>query len=196
MPKLRQIIPILNTTIKAGGFTAKRFQKGSFDGIAELIKRGEGEEEQKFPVLVANDGICTDVGINDTKPFQVYHRILSLNGTDPEDGNNFGDQLTVAEEASMRLVVIGDRNRLELAPEDIMAGINLWLPRDLASSVAKSLDLESVQIIPGAINLNMQEVFEEEYPGTAFNLPPNSIMAYMDYQIISEYNKNCFSICP
>jgi hypothetical protein len=195
MPKLRVIIPMLNTVIKDGAFTAKRFQAGSFDGIAELIKRtADGEADQKLPALVANDGTCTEVGINDTKPFQVYHRIIDMQASDPDE-NNFGDQLTVQEITNMRIVVMGDRNRLLLSPEDIMGAINLWIPRALSSAEAKALGLESIQIIPGEINLNMEEVFDDEYPGTDFNLPPNHIMAFMNYQVIIEYNQKCFSLC-
>jgi hypothetical protein len=190
MAREHEIVTFINSELVARQFNAARFQKGSIDAIAELI---EVDEETK-PCIVDQYGDATYMGIDDTKPFQVYHRVIS---PDAEwDGEqDFGDLKNIKETTTMLMVVMGDRNRLQLTAEDIKTGIVAALPLELPTSTLNSLGLKKANIIPGQFNWDKGEVYRGEFNLKENLLKTNTIMFSFSYTIETVYDQSCFTIC-
>jgi hypothetical protein len=191
MAKEHEIVTFINSELVANHFGSKRFQKGSFDGIAELII---DDAEETKPCTVDRYGDATYLGIDDTKPFQVYHRVIR---PDAEwDGEqDFGDLKNIKETSEMLMVVMGDRARLQLTAEDIKTGIVAALPLELPKSTLNSLGLKKANIIPGQFNWDKAEVYKGEFNLKETMLKTNTIMFSFSYQIETVYDQSCFTIC-
>lgn len=191
MAKEHQIVSYINTRLKALQFGAGRFQKGIFSGIAELLETDEGEAK---PGLVENDGDARYIGIDDTYPIQVYHRVIRP-GAEWNVESDFGDLRNIVETTNMLMVVIGDRNRLKLTAEDIKTGIVAALPLEIPDSELNSLGLKSANIIPGEFNWNKYEVYRSEFNLRDPALKTNTIMFSLSYQIETVYGQSCYTLC-
>lgn len=190
MAKEHEIVDYINSEIQENQFSAARFQAGSFDGIAELIRT----DSETKPGIVDHYGDVTYCGIDDTKPFQVYHRVIT-----PEAEWNieedFGDKKNIRENTNMLMVVIGDRRRLQLTAEQIKTGIAAALPLELPDSELISLGLKSANILPGSFNWNREEVYRGEYNLREIMLNTNTIMFSLAYVIETVYDQTCFTLC-
>lgn len=191
MAKEHEIVSYINTELDRLQFGSKRFQKGSMDGIAELITTGEKETK---PGVIDNYGDVTYVGIDDTKPFQIYHRIIQPDA-EWNIEEDFGSSRNLRETTSMLMVVIGDRNRLQLTAEDIKTGIAAALPLELPKSQLTTLGLKSANIIPGSFNWDRQAVYSSEFNLNETILNTNTIMFSLSYQIETVYDQTCFTLC-
>ncbi len=199
MPKTREICNIINQALQAGNFASRRFQQGNWALVANLLSKIEqtegAEKEIKQPAIVDNEGEGVDVSFNDTYPIQFYHRILNIT---PEDDLNetFGNPgTTIKETSDMVLICMGDRNKLKVVLEDILSAIWADIPRELKHSDLQSLTLQSVNIIPGEINNNSQEIFNQEFVNVDYALAPENFMCALKYKIVTLYSKNCFQLC-
>lgn len=190
MAKEHGVVTYINAQLVANQFSAGRFKKGSFDGIAELI---EDEEETK-PCAVDRFGDATYLGIDDTKPFQVYHRVLRP-AAEWNLEQDFGNLKNIKETTNMLMVVMGNRNQLQLTAEDIKTGIVAALPLELPTSELNSLGLKTANIIPGDFNWNRSEVYRGEFNLKETKLNTNTIMFSFTYQIETVYDQSCFTLC-
>jgi hypothetical protein len=191
MAKEHQIVSYINSELSANQFNSSRFQKGSIDAIAELILTDEGETK---PAIVDRFGECTYVGIDDTKPFQIYHRVLSPS-TEWDLESDFGNLKNIKEKTDMLMVVMGDRNRLQLTAEDIKTGIVAALPLEIPDSELNSLGLKKANIIPGVFNWDKRDVYNREFTLQENMLKTNSIMFSFSYQIETVIDQSCFTLC-
>lgn len=189
MAKESEIVDIINTRLK-NQFSAKRFQKGSFDGIAELIRTSTGEIK---PSIVDNFGECRTVTIDDTKPFQLYHRLI--NSTFEVSEEDYGEIDTVNQRSNFILVVIGDKTKLQLNKEDIISGIAAGFPLSLPKDQLTFLNLMSYDLIAGDFNVDREAVWRTEY-NTDFKLKPAYFMFTFSYSIVTTFRQSCFIICP
>lgn len=191
MAKEHEIVDFINTSLKARQFKASRFQKGRFSGIAELFKTEEGEFK---PGTCDNYGDVTYVGIDDTYPFQVYHRVIQPNAAENIE-QAFGDRKEIKETTNMLMVVIGDRARLQLTAEDIKTGIAASLPLELPDNELNNLGLQQANILPGSFNWNRFDVYRNEFNLKESFFNTNTIIFSFSYQIESVYDQTCLSIC-
>lgn len=192
MAKLHQIIAQINTDLKGGQFSSKKFQKGRFSGIAELITKMDDEKEQTIPGIVDNDGDVTSLAMDDIYTFELYHRHLSSTVTEVEE--DFGDRTLREETANMILVVMGDRERLKLTKEDIITGINLGMPVELGQTFLTNNSLVGVNIIQGEFNLDKEDVWTTEF-STDVMVKPQSIIFSLNYQVVTKTWTSCLEIC-
>lgn len=193
MPYLKQIVVLINAGLKASALSDKRFDKGVFYGIAKLLPRIENEQTVTIPAIVDNDGNCTDVTIDDMKPFHLYHRVTDIVYA---KGDSFGDEQLITETASMLMVVYGDRNILKLETEQLIAAIQAGFLTELSMTDKDAYKIKTCSLEIGNINLNPQQVYSGEYSGdVGYELKPNSIMVSIAYTITSEYDKQCVDIC-
>ena len=67
----------------------------------------------------ANNGDTVKLGMDDTYPFEVYHRMLDgdFQPTEQEYGSLVGRE----ETSDMVIIMMGDRNRLELSNDQIIS---------------------------------------------------------------------------
>ena len=194
MAKLHQIVAQINTNLtQAGGqFDSKRFQKGRFSGIAELITKLDDDQRQTMPAVIDNTGDDTILTMDDSFPFELYHRHLSSTMTEVED--DFGDRQIREETANMLLVVMGDRNRLKLNKEEIITGISLGMPEELGQAFLTTNSLVGVNIIQGEFNLNKEEVWTSEF-NTEVGIKPSDIFFSLNYQVITRTWTTCIELC-
>lgn len=189
MAKENEAVAEINTALQSRVFASKRFQKGSFDGIAELVKDKEG---QTRPGLIEEDGKVSYVGIDDIKPFQVYHRVISSVPEYDAEGS-FGDPEGLKQVTNMLMVIMGDRFRLKLTREDIMAGIAAGLPLEITT--LNTLNIKSCNIVPGQFNTDREAVYREEFNTEKVLLKTNTIMFSFSYQIVTFIDQSCFDLC-
>jgi hypothetical protein len=188
MVKIHDIVDEINTALQVQ-FAAKRFQKGSFDGIGELLTI-DGE---RFPCLVDNSGTTTKLIIDDVKPFQVYHRHIRTEFKNSEQ--DFGDRISITGTSNMLMIVIGDRSRLQLTLEDIISGVAAGWPLTLSKTTLNTLELQKCDIVPGQFNIDKEAVYKGEYSSAEFILKPHNIMFSFSYQIVTELDQVCFVLC-
>ncbi len=199
MPALRQIVALINTALQTGNFSTAKFQDATFNNIGYLVSAdvqdGENVVRTVRPVVVAEDGECKDLTVDDTTGMQIYHRNTALAYEDKQE-DNFGDPgNSTTEVAEMIIICIGDRNRLKIVQEDVGAFIWENIPRELKHADLATLQLQTVSIEPGEVNVNIEDVWNGEYQGVKFDLKPNNFMLSIKYKITSLFSKKCFKIC-
>ncbi len=193
MAKEAEIVSQINTNLISSQFSSKRFQKGRINGIAELITKVDGDQRQTMPGAVDNNGTVTNLSIDDKYPFEIYHRHLSSTFSEPEQ--DFGDFMLRVETAQMLLVVMGDRSRLKLTPEEIITGIRLGLSLELGSAFLVTNSLDGAFITPGEVNLNKEDIWNSEYNTSEVKVKPETILLTVAYAIETKTKFNCVSIC-
>lgn len=191
MAKEHEIVSYINSQLQTRQFSASRFQKGRFSGVAELFKT---EDQELKPGICDNYGDVEYVGIDDTYPFQVYHRVIRPVGFWNVE-EDFGNPKNIREITEMLMVVIGDRNRLQLTAEDIKTGIIAALPLELIGSTLNTIGLKSANIIPGQFNWNRFDVYRNEFNLKESFFNTNTIIFSMTYQIETVYDQQCFTLC-
>lgn len=191
MAKEHEIVNYTNTNLKGSQFKSLRFQKGRFSGIAEQFKTEEGEYK---PGICNNHGDVEYVGIDDTYPFQIYHRVIQPNAAINIE-QEFGDRKAIKETTNMLMVVIGDRNRLQLTAEDIKTGIAAALPLELPDNQLNILGLQQANILPGNFNWNRYDVYRNEFNIKESFFNTNTIIFSFSYQIETVYDQTCFTLC-
>lgn len=196
MADIQEIVNFINAELKRKQFTAKRFQKGTFvDTLVELIPTKDGDADQTKPCTVADDGECTDVIIDDVHPIQVYHRIASYNSAKAEEENDFGNPVAIAETYNMRMVVIGDREKVLLTKEKILTGIGVGFPLEVPKATRATLLSQLITIELGDVEVVSATVWQEEYSGVEDLLKPQVFMFAFNYIVTTTINQACFVLC-
>lgn len=197
MPKLESILPLINTELKTKLFNTQRFQNGKlYDNIARSLSTEEKDGAITVrPVVVDNEGQGTPMDLNDAKPFILYHHLIGLSYEDvPEE--EFGDPGTgIRETADINLIFSGDRNALQVIPEDVAAGIYAFLLRQLPHATESSLSLTGYSLTPSSVETDIQKVMAQEYQGVEFLVDPGFIYISVNYKLVTYYSKSCFSLC-
>jgi len=196
MPKLTEITTIINTALEANVFNTSRFQGAKYNAVAELVKEKQGDTIISRPCTVDDDGECTGVSVDDTWAMQLYHRVIGLSYDDASI-DNFGEPVTVKKEtATMALVFISDRSRVEKRTDELMAAVAVNLPATLTNAELATLDLYDCQIrATGACVIDAEVVYNREYNLPEYYLKPNSVMCSLNYTIETIYSRKCFGLC-
>ena len=190
MPKLAESVEYINAKLRASQFGSKRFQKGRWSGIAELIRTPEGE---MMPCSVDNDGDATQLGIDDTYPFEVYHRMIGANFENSED--DFGANKGRKEFSDMVIVIMGDRDRLEFTNEQIISGLSLGFPFNMEKTDVEALSLQSVDFSIQGFERDREAVWNREFETERVQLKPNTLLVSLRYQVMAEVFDGCIEIC-
>lgn len=191
MPKLHEIVNLINTNITTGIFASKRFQKGKVYGIAELIRTDENELK---PCVVDNSGEATYISIDDNYPFIIYHRVTGINANNDLE-IDFGVKKRIEETAEMTLVCYADRSKIQFTMEDLIGGIQVAMDYEVPKADLSSLQINFCNIVQNTFNNNKQNVYESEFNLNDFMLKPNHILFSLSYTILTNYDKNCLVLC-
>lgn len=195
MAKEAQIVAQINTDLIANQFGSKKFQKGRFSGIAELVTKLDGDTRQTIPVIYDNSGNQTSVFIADKYPFELYHRHTGSTVEAADTEQQFGDRVIRKEVAQMLMVIIGDRTRLKVTKEEIITGIMLGMPLELGSSFLTTNSLDNVNITLGDWNLSKEDAWNAEYNTEEVFVKPEMIFMTMAYTIETQAKVGCIDLC-
>jgi len=194
MAKLLEIVQEINVQLKTDQFADKRFQKGTFSDIAELIEKKDGDLIQTFPAEIDNEGNATKLMIDDSKAFQLYHRHVGASFDEIETENQMGDRVFRQVTDNMLMVILADRNQIKLTKEEIITGVQLGMPLELGKTFRDTNSLDSVEITPGTFELDRKAIWESEFTSVIF-LKPNYIVMRFSYDVTTIVKQGCISIC-
>lgn len=196
MAKISTISGIINTALKSEVFNTSRFQGGKFYEVADLVSEPIKDVIISRPCTVDNDGECTPIGLDDTYPFQIYHRIISLNNS-PTITDNYGDGSTwYKQTAQMVLILSTDRGKIQMEAEDLVSLILVNMPSKIPQATLTSLGLYSVDIYAsGEAIIDNEIVYNREFRNVEYLLKPNSVLYSISYTIEIVFSKNCLPPC-
>ncbi len=184
MPKLNEITSLINDKLKNDKLKGRVFQRGQFLGLVNTAVVDEA------PFLFSIDGNEQSASIDDSYPFQLYHRNLSA--TYPSSDND-GSELTARY--AMVMVVYGKRKDIRLSESDlsflIRAGIEgkdngVFSRTDLGTS-----GLGRVKVQFNSANYDSSAVFQNEYRGYDYKPNPENLYFSIGYTIEVKASKNC-----
>lgn len=176
MHSIRDIISSLNELIE--------LPKGSeLFGVAELVSRGEStlpEINGKF------------VGIDDTYPVRIYHRVISMTSkVDPKGGygNSAGD---IINTYSVVMVVFLQHERSGKYPDELILHIQSNMP-----DMIRLIPYKNIRVIFTGAGLDSQSNWAQEYrTGDNYRLKSDQFLFKINYSIETTFSKGCFKECP
>lgn len=194
MSKATSIVNLINLTLEGSTLSSKRFQKGELYSLAELMTK-EDNEKITYPAIINNEGEGTEVTLNDSLPFQVYHRITTISTAD--NGNDdFGDGDTTVEETTMKMVVFANRRIMQFQVDDLITAINVGFPVSLSKTQLSTLGnwFSQVEFEIDDINIDKQSAWNDEF-GFDQPMPPYYYVFAVNYKITSHIMAGCYAIC-
>jgi hypothetical protein len=192
MAKENEIAAFLNEEIKKS-LSDARFNGSQFSGITQLVAKADSTVK---PCIVDHEGEGTDLTVDDVYPVQVYHR--NYGGTfKPNPATGFGDGNTAKNQVTnMGCIVIGQRKKIKLTPEDLLVLVAASFPAELPKAKRAELKLTKSAITITNIDINSLAVFKREYQFKDNVLDPSIIMLELKYQIECGFEKDCINtIC-
>lgn len=195
MSKVTNIVNLINLTLEGSTLSSKRFQKGELYSLAELMQKVDTDGLTTVPVIVDNNGEGTEVQLNDSLPFQAYHRITDISLAD--NGNDdFGDSDTTVEETTMKMIVFANRRIMQFQVNDLITAINVGFPASLSKTQLSTLGnwFSQVEFEISDINIDKQDVWNNEF-GSDQPIPPYYYVFAVNYKIQSHIMSGCYAIC-
>lgn len=176
MKSIRDIISSLNETIE--------LPKGSaVYGVAELVPR----DDQTLPEI---DGKF--VGIDDTHPVIIYHRLLSVSTRIPQKTGYGREAGYVSNTYSIAMVVFLQHERAKLYPDQLLLFIQSNMPDRM-----KAEPYNDIVITFTGASLDSQTNWTQEYrSGTDYRLKSDQFLFKINYNIETTFLKGCFKECP
>ena len=196
MPFLKQQIEIINGKLHEVIFADKRFAGMQLNGLATLANYKEGDTVKTAPVVMDANNEAQWVGLDDTFPAIVYHRIVGIGYNQINNAQQYGRGVNkVVQATDVLFVVYGRFARLNLTPEQFEALIVAGFPDIVESELLAPYSLDNMLITMQASNLNAQQVYAGEYGGLPVYVSAEDILFSVRYRIETVFRKNCFSIC-
>lgn len=180
------INPIIN---KINEQLSKVFE-GKIYGLAQSVIRIIGNEAEIIPALVDYEGEGKYVGLDDTYPVIIYHKLNSLkteNAKYKGYGDDNADQVNTYDNS---LIVYYDRKKLKKLPDEMYLKIQISVQENLKIDPFKTVSIKFNNVI-----LNSAQVFANEYRGTAYKLAPEKNLIAINYTVESTFKKGCFDKC-
>lgn len=144
-------------------------------------------------VLMAKDARLL---VNDDRfPFTLYHRALTANN-DVTTNNSYGDGYPrdVLASAEIELIVIGFRDRIKVAPEQIAAVIGDSIPAQMTVQEGK-LNIPSIRVNWTSIQYDQRSTWNQQFQGLTYGLSINEFMVSLRYRITVSYMQGCLINC-
>ncbi len=183
MEGVKDIVETINFHLN-DSFIKNGFGDLKFFGISETTVRGE----QSFPVFFAtNQGAWA--GFDDKKEVIIYHKLNSVQTTQPQSGygDNYG---LIVNRYSMNMVVYFKSQKVK--PDEMFAFIQAVLPE---SPTIQNSNFTYIRTSVLSAILNSMQVFNGEYKGITYTLKPEQSLINLSYIIESRFKKDCFNCC-
>ena len=177
MPKVNEIISIYNEKLKAGAFSGHVFQQGEFYGLATPYLKDERMEI----AVVGLDGETKDVSIDDTYPFQMYHRILNVGYVAGTTTTNY----------NMVAVVYANKKRLRKQESDLAFMIKSEMEKRFTPTDVGTSGISAVASYFTAANFDSNQVFKQEYKADGLIQDPEKIYFSLSYTLSIDASAGC-----
>lgn len=182
MPKVNDIISLFNDKLKAGAFSGHVFQQGKFYGLATPYPIKEGDKDVGMEIAVVGlDGETKDVSIDDTYPFQMYHRILNVGYVPGTSTTNY----------NMVAVVYANKKRLRKHESDLAFMIKSEMEKRFSLTDLGTSGISAVAAYFTAANFDSNQVFNQEYKANGYIQDPEKIYFAMTYTLSVDASPGC-----
>lgn len=196
MPFLKQQIELINAALTTAIFADKRFAGSQINGLAALANYKDGDVVKTSPFVMDRNNEPQQVGLDDSFPCIVYHRLLGLNYTQVNNTSQFGRGVNKqVQVADMLLVAYGRFAPLRITSEQFEALIAAGFPDEVASALLAPYKLDRMLVTLQGSNMLSQQVYAGEYGGLPVYISAEDILFSVRYRIETDFRKNCFSIC-
>lgn len=195
MPFLKEQVNIINTHLRTRSLKDNRFQGGRFISLARLAIRQGTDKQITQPVEMNNNYEAAWVGIDDTYPLIVYHRKLGSAYTTIKQAQFGRGNSTVQETSDMLMIVYGKWEKIKITSEQLEAQIVASFPDNINPVEFAGLGLSLMQVNLSTSSSDSEVVFANEYRNVDFKLAPEDILISVRYNIVTQFNKNCYDFC-
>ena len=194
MAFLDKIAGKINDSLKASIFTGNPYQGAKWFGLAETIKRDSGEGID-YVVAEYDNGNITECSPNDVYPMMIYHRHLGSTFEKISNGG-FGDDTNITREnASMVMIVYGDRKRLQITPDLLASGISANLPISISNTDLHNLSISFCEMRGEGVIFDKDLIWRGEYQTNDNPFGVEKIYFALRYTVELHYFGGCFNIC-
>jgi hypothetical protein len=132
----------------------------------------------------------TYIGIDDTFPAQVYHKINGIQIVKLSSG--YGDSQNLVYNYQMAMIIFLNRNRIDIRPEDLVIMIQGTLPQRMQMKGIVNMNINF-----NSVNMNDQQVFTQEYKDASiYKIGLNQNLFQINYNLEITYKPSCFEVCP
>lgn len=156
--------------------------------LAQLMARPQvgTDAVQTLPAVVDKYGEGTYVGIDDTFPLQLYHRMLTLSVSYPP-ASGYGDATAdTTNTFGMLMVVYMNLKRVDMTVDEMVLSLQGLLG---FSKPVRPYKLITVRVT-GA-QLVGSTVFAQEYQNTGDRIPPGAALFSISYQVEARFTSGC-----
>ncbi len=197
MPFLKEQITIINNHLEDNAFNYQQFKSGLIENIAKPCVVADGDGFKIFPAVITVGGTEKYLGLDDTYPLIVYHKILNKSYTIQSANNQYGSGYSrMIENTNAYMVVYAKQSKVGLTAEQLEALIIVNFPdKILASSLSSLNGVETMTVNLTGSDLDAQTVFNAEYQNVSYPLGLEDILIRINYQIEVAYNKSCLNVC-
>ena len=189
MPKVNQIVTLLNERLAANKLAGHLYQRGTLYGLAVQERKevdADAAHDYLIPVVYANSK-ATDVTIDNSNTFQIYHRIVSVGYTPVRDFN--------LQESTYQMVAIVfyDKERIEIDADDLSYLIRCDIDKPLTKAELGTSNLASVSSVATGANLNSYQVMNSEFTNSAYKLESNGTLFSISYTLKVTSQATCIN---
>lgn len=154
-------------------------------GVAESVLKGT----EYSPWLINKDGEGKYAGFDNTVPVSLYHKVNDVSVSIGKNGvgDDLGDLINTY---NCTCIVYLNRKKTNLTPLELFLSIQNQFPTGMQVMPYKYIVIRFQKVI-----LNSMQVWLQEYQGVQYNLPTDSNLFAINYQIESAFKKGCFIKC-
>jgi hypothetical protein len=152
---------------------------------------GIAQVANKDGVLLPNEkDTGTWIGIDDTHPVRVYHKLNGMTSTlrpGSGFGDDQGDQVNVYQ---MNMIVFNNRKRSKTDSDQMVMMMQVNTPRSVESELFKSIRITFTSVV-----LNNGQVWAQEYGNSPYRLGAGQDLFQISYTVEATFKKGCFAKC-
>jgi hypothetical protein len=158
-----------------------------------MTPRPEGDSIIKVLSVLDDDGsvVVDNLSFDQSNSLQVYHRLFGSFLEPKESG--FGHHVSYTRVLDMSLMVMYDRGRIAMAPEDMELLINMKFPFKIPASQLPQ-GFASCQFHYKGAEYNQMFLFERDFGIKDFTYGPGAVLLEVKYKLECSYNPDCINV--
>jgi len=194
MPFVKNSVKVINDQLTENLLRSKTFSEGKVYGLVELTQQNTESGVQRYPVELV-DGYVKDVTVNDTYPFQLYHRQLGAN-YEFEAENQYGDANNyIQKSVNMVMVAYAKLTKLGLTSDELETMLILASPTEVSKTLLAGTNVDSLVVSVTGSELDSFTNYGEEYQNVEFPLGQEDALIKISYTMVMQYRRDCIDLC-